>query len=1027
MMPRLSALTSASLAGFALLSFAIAPPLFAQSQASSGLVRGTVTSATDQPVSGATVVLRQTQTNYTRNTTTNERGIFVAALLPVGTYDVSARSPGATEARQSGVVVTLGTTVELYLKLGAVLLAAIDVTAGAPVVDPSRVSVSTTFDEALVTDLPNNGRNFLRLALLTPGVSIVQGPDGEEITVSGQRGIFNNVSVDGADFNNPFFGEQRGGQRPAFTFSQDAVQEMVVIANGANAEFGRSAGGFINVITKSGTNQLHGSAHYFGQNDAVSGSLCPTTAACTSAVGNPDFSQHQLGLTLGGPLLRDKLFFFLAYDQQIYDQTKQTDSNRIDPALRTWMDTAFGGALANDYGPISRTNNATVFMAKIDWRLSPANNFTLKYNYATSEQENGTFDVDTWARSANAIERDFSHAVNASLVSLLSSTVTNELRAQYSREERPRPYGGPTIPNSSGTLFGTNGRPFPDTGADFANGYRWGMPFFIPVADYDTRIQVLDNLSVVRGSHLLKAGFEYNRTSTTQTFIGFANERFIFGSVAGFLGYVGNGPTYVECSNTAGALIGTSNNGSCAGFPGTSISGPLQLYLQFAPVQAGQTAADAGTQTIDQTELALFLQDTWKPSRNLTLNYGLRWEAQIQPDPITPASTVFFAPLIGVTQNGYEFPSDGNIPSDKKMFQPRFGFAWDVNGDSRDVLRGSAGLYSPRTPGLDLASTRTANGSVGQNIFAASFFNGFGVTPPTYGSLAPPPTTPGTPVRPGINVTDKNFKNPRTLAISAGWEHALTRRLAGSLSYSFANTTNLNRFIDRNNAVFGTPFANFPGTTANGVGTLTVLESTAKSQYHGFTLGLNGALSRRMEFQVNYTLSYDKSDDDNERDPFSFRYAQADSLQAEYNWSDRDQRHRVNAWILSHLPWQVAFNNKISYFSSQPTSESCGTNNLGTGTPASTPQSRICPDGHILLRNTIRKGNEYFQWDARLARPFTIHGGQTLEVLIEVFNVLNTRNVISPSAPALLFNFDGTIRSGIGDPRRVQAGLRYSF
>src|SRR5207247_5108825 len=122
-----------------------------------------------------------------------------------------------------------------------------------------------------VTNLPNNGRNFLNLTLLTPNVAIVQGPDGDELTVAGQRGIHNNVSVDGADFNNPFFGEQRGGQRPPFTFNLDAVEEMVVTASGANAEFGRSSGGFVNVVTTSGTNQLHGALHYDGQDGALSG------------------------------------------------------------------------------------------------------------------------------------------------------------------------------------------------------------------------------------------------------------------------------------------------------------------------------------------------------------------------------------------------------------------------------------------------------------------------------------------------------------------------------------------------------------------------------------------------------------------------------------------------------------------------------------------------------------------------------------------------------------------------------------
>ncbi len=1000
------------------------PELHAQSQATTGIIRGTVTDASGQPVSGASVVLRNTQTNIARTTTTNERGIFVAALLAVGTYDVAARSPGAAEARHTGVALRLGETVDLTLQLGAIQLAAIDVTGGAaPVVDPSRVEASTRLLEEVVSGLPNNGRNFLNFTLLTPNVAIVQGPDGDELSVGGQRGIYNNVSVDGADFNNPFFGEQRGGQRPAFTFNLDAVQEMVVVAQGANAEFGRSAGGFVNVLTKSGTNTLRGSAHYYGQADAVSASQFRNQ-------GSPDFTQHQFGFTLGGPIRRDRAFFFIAYDQQVYDQTKQTNPNRFDPALRAWMDSAFGGpgngALRGDYGPIRRTNNANALLVKLDWRLSPTHSFSLKYNYTNSRQENGTFDVDTWARSANALERDYSHAINGSLVSLLSPTITNEFRFQFAREDRPRPYEGPTFPGTSGTLFNTSGRPFPDTGADFGSGYRWGMPFFIPIEAYDNRIQLVDNLTVLRGNHLFKLGAEYNRTFIEQTFIGFANERFIFSSVPGFLNYAQD-PTYSECFDAAGAFTGagrTSQGFACAA--GSTIGGPLLLYLQLAPVQAGQNVRNVGNQSFAQHEIALFLQDTWKPRPNLTVNYGLRWEAQVQPDPITPPGSVFFAPFIGQTIGGQRFPSDGTIPSDWGMFQPRLGIAWDVDGNGTQVLRASAGIYYARTPGLVFASTRTSNGSIGQNLFCNSgFFVNCGATPPAYDGVLPAPAG-GTPFRPGVFVTDENFRNPRTIAFNAGYERRLTRTVGGSLSYAFARTTQLNRFVDRNDPVFGSPFADFPAAPGNGIGGLTTLESSAKSQYHGFTAGLNGSLSPRFQFQANYTLSFDKSDDDNERDPFSFRYARADALDREYNWSDRDQRHRVNAWFLARAPWGIYLNNRLSYYSAQPTSESCGSNNQGTGLVASTPQARICPNNSILLRNTIRKDNAYFQWDLRASRPFDVGRG-SLELIVEVFNLTNTFNLRNPSAPALLFNFDGTIRSGLGDPRRAQVGARWVF
>ena len=1031
------------------LGLLVLPELHAQSQATTGIIRGTVTDASGQSVPGASVVLRNTQTNISRTTTTNERGIFVAALLPVGTYDVTARSPGAAEARHAGVALRLGETVNLTLQLGAIQLAAIDVTGGAaPVVDPSRVEASTRLLEEVVRGLPNNGRNFLNFALLTPNVAIVQGPDGDELTVSGQRGIYNNVSVDGADFNNPFFGEQRGGQRPAFTFNLDAVQEMVVVANGANAEFGRSAGGFVNVLTRSGTNQMHGSAHYYGQADALS-------AAQFRNQGSPDFTQHQFGFTLGGPIRRDRAFFFIAYDQQVYDQTKQTLSlpervarqggTTADTVaarrLVQFADTAFSAARLGDWGPIRRTNNANALLVKIDWRLSPTHSFSLKYNYTNSRQENGTFDVDTWARSAGAIERDYSHAINGSLVSLLSPSMTNEFRFQYAREDRPRPYEGPGFPGTSGTLFNTGTRPFPDTGVDFGFGYRWGMPFFIPIEAYDTRVQVLDNLTVLRGNHLFKLGAEYNRTFIEQTFIGFANERFIFGSVNGFLNYVAQGPGYAECSDGSTALYPAT---PCPA--GTTITGPLAFYLQLAPVQAGQTARNVGNQSFAQHEIAVYAQDSWKPRPNLTVNYGLRWEAQIQPDPITPPGQVFYQPFIGQTRFGQRFPSDGTIPSDWGMFQPRLGIAWDVDGDGRQVVRASTGLYYARTPGLVFASTRTGNGSIGRNVFRASFFNGFGLTPPVYGPTLPVQTA-GTPDHPDINVTAEDFQNPRTFAVNLGYERRLTRTLAGSVSYNFAATDNLNRFVNRNDPLLGNgtvgPWSNGlpatagaptgPADTLNGISAFTsnasgliVLESTAKSRYHGFTVSLNGSLSRRFQFQANYTLSFDKTDDDNERDPFTYRYARVNALDTEYNWSDRDQRHRVNAWFLARAPWGVDLNNRISYYSAQPTSETCGANNQGTGTPAATPQSRICANGTVLLRNTIRKDNAYFQWDLRASRAFPVGSGQ-LEAILEVFNLLNTFNFRNPSAPALLFNFDGTIRSGLGDPRRVQVGARWIF
>jgi len=1007
------------LLGFVFLAVAFPLTVAAQSQATTGIIRGVVSDPSGGPVAGATVVLRQAQTGFQRQLSTNERGVFVASLLPLGTYDVTARAVGRSEAKRTGVPLRVGETVDLRFQLGAVELQAVTIVAAAPVVDATKVETSTRLPNQAVAGLPNNGRNYLNLTLLTPGVALVQGPDGDELSIAGQKGIHNNVSVDGADFNNPFFGEQRGGQRPPFTFNLDAVQEVVVTSGGGTAEFGRSSGGFVNVITKSGTNELRGTAHFYGKSDALSGT--------PSHGGNsfqPDFRQDQFGFTLGGPLKRDRAFFFIAYDQQLYDEIKQKDANRIAAPLRAWMDSAYspgGGApgpLADDYGPIARTNDARALLAKFDFRLSDRHNLSLKYNYTWSEQQNGTFDVDTWGRSANAVEQDHSNAINGSLVSYLSSNTSNEFRFQYSREDRPRPYSG-----ARSSLLGPNPsdppatRPFPDVaiGGDF----RFGMPFFIPVEYYDTRIQVLDNLSMAKGNHLFKVGGEFNRVNSVQTFIGFANSRFIFSSVAGFLGYVANDSLYVECRN--GATFYTDTDGTCNAVNDT-IVGPVLLYLQQAGVN--RTVREAGTQEIPQTELAFYVQDSWKPDSRWTINYGLRWEAQIQPSILSPRDSTFYAVYYDSTvTNGtgtYAFPSDGTIPSDKKMIQPRLGIAYDPQGDGRQVFRLNAGLYYARIPGLNLASTRSTDGYQGVTQFGSSGTVAF-LPPPSFPNLFPSTVT--SVGFPSVFVFDKNFRNPRTLNATLAYERQIGADLGLSLSYTHASTDFLTRFIDRNAAAFGNPWGSGP----RALNTLTVVESSAKSRYNGFTIGLRRVLDPTFQFQVNYTLSFDKSDDDNERDPFTFRYARADSLQAEYNWSDRDQRHRVNAWALLKLPAGIYMNNRVSYYSAQPVSEQCGVGNVGNGVRAASGAERICPNGSIWKRNTLRKDNAYFSWDLRLSRPFNLGRQGQVEANIEVFNLTGNDNFRDPAYGSLLFNFDGTIRSGLGDPRQLQAGLRWLF
>ncbi|MGZ8853495.1 MAG: outer membrane beta-barrel protein, partial [Thermoanaerobaculia bacterium] len=391
----------------------------------------------------------------------------------------------------------------------------------------------------------------------------------------------------------------------------------------------------------------------------------------------------------------------------------------------------------------------------------------------------------------------------------------------------------------------------------------------------------------------------------------------------------------------------------------------------------------------------------------------------IEPDPITPASEVFYAGLYGKTVNGQAFPSNGKIPSDKKMFQPRLGMSWNPNGDGRSVLRANAGIFYGRVPGLTLASSRSTNGSRGQTIVRGSAFNFDGLLP-VYPNIIPQSRI-GNPDHPDVFVFDKNFKNPRTTSASVSWEQEVVPNYSMLVKYNYAKGDHITRFVNRNDPLLGSPWSSGLGADGkNGIGVLTVVESTAKSKYDGLTFGLTKRPTNNVQFQVFYTYSKDKSDDDNERDPFSFRYAKVTDLDAEYGYSDRDQRHRLNGWLLWNAPMGLDLNARYSYRSAQPLSLTA------TGAVANTPQDRINPDGSVTQRNLGRKDNQYSSLDFRLSKDFKF-STYTVQPALDVFNVLNSKNLHRPEVTSLVFNFDGTVQSGVGEPRQMQLGVRIIF
>jgi hypothetical protein len=986
----------------AVLIAAFSGPVFAQTQITTGVVQGTVADPQGALVADGAVEVKNLDTNLTRAGATDAAGRFAFLQLPPGRYTVSVKKPGFATLVQEGVVVSVGQSISLSLTMKVSSVDETVTVTGTPVVDRTKTEVSSTLDEATIESTPVLGRKFEDLLTLTPGVAIVQGPDGDEITFMGQRGVFNNVSLDGGDYNNGFFGEQMGGQRAAIDITMEAVKEFQVVATGAPAEFGRTAGGVINVITKSGTNNLRGSLFHFQRLEGL-------TSDTSDGKPLKDFHREQFGGTLGGPLRKDKAFFFLAVEHINENLTRDNLSAPLGTcpvaaptipanesliasnaecqrlALLSFFSTRRN---QNEGQPVDHNINNTAVLAKIDWNINAKNTLAFSYNFDYSKNLNQTFDVPTYGTSANGTEGPSKIGVaNLNLFTTLSPTKLNELHITYSREERPRSATPSNVPA--------------DTAMGFATTFRFGNPFFLgpDIDELIWRVQVKDNISIVKGGHTFKLGADWIHTVNEQVFRGFFEGRYIFDSVPGFLRYAspaaagGFGPQTVGCSN-----------GSYVTYPtpcpaGSTAGGPLLLYLQGAGLNGPATDA-AGASNISNDEFGVFLQDSWKVNRTLTLNYGLRWDMQMMPESADPRTTAY-ASFLG----NPNFPSDGTIPDQKDMIQPRLGLAWDVKGNGKSVIRAHAGIYNARQNMLSQVGSVTTNGLQQQTIYRDSTFVSFAPMPVWPGVLQPDPVPAGQfPLFSGVRVFAKDYKNPRTYSVNVGWEQELARDWAVYLDLNWAKGVYMTRFLDYNRADRG-------GRFGPQLGEVMVTTSRGKSLYRGGTIGVRKRFSQKYQLEANYTLAKDLDDDSNERDPFTDRSFHPTDLTLDYALSDRDIRNRFNAFGYGELPGRLKLNVRAQYRGAQPI----------------TPSPRV-QNGVDLGRNTLRKDTEFFSIDWRLQRPIKLNDkGLELIPMVEMFNTTNSKNNVAPIATPLLFDFSGFLRQGVGDPRQMQLAIKLVF
>jgi len=1001
----------------------LAAPAAGQTQITTAVIQGVASDPSGGVLPGVTVEARNVETNFSRMQVTDEAGRFVFLQLPPGRYTVTLSLSGFATTVQENVIVTVGQAANLPVRMALSSVAqTVTVTTSPPTVEMTRTAVANTINDRTIASIPILGRKFEDLLSLTPGVSIVQGPDGDEISFAGQRGVFNNISLDGGDYNNGFFGEQAGGQRAAVDITLDAIREFQVIASGAPAEFGRTAGGVVNVITKSGTNTVKGSLFFFGRTEGLSSELSDG-----STLG--DFHREQFGGTIGGPLRKNKAFYFAAVEGINGNFTRPNLSRAIgtpcpvaapvvtaNEALidgspdcqRVALLAFFKSRLGMDEGrPIEHPIETTAVLLKPEFTLNEANRFSMSYNFNHSRKENETFDVATYGNSANGIEGNPAriHVLNANLFSTVSNSALNEFHVTYSRESRPRTAVESPLKS--------------DTGMGFGPTFRFGSPFFLqPNVDESLwRVQVKNNLSYISGRHTFKVGAEWMHTLNDQVFRGFFGGRYLFNSVTGFLRYAsapaagGYGPNTVGCS---GGVYVTAPSPCPAGT--TPSGGPLLFYLQGADRNGVATDA-AGASRITNNEFSLFVQDQWQVTPRLSVNYGLRWDAQLFPETVDPQTTAY-----GRYLNDPRFPSDGTLPDQWGMFQPRLGMAWDARGDGKSVLRASAGVYSARQNMLSQVGSVTTNGLQQQTIFMnTDIMRQFGAPTPVWpGVLTPAPVPAGTfPLFSGVRVFDRDYKNPRIYAANIAFEQEVATDLAAYVDFIWSRGRNLTRFLNYNRgaatccdqgAGTGNVHTYAAGPWSPNLDEVMVTTSRGKSLYRGMTLGLRKRFSRGHQFEINYVLAKDEDDDSNERDPFSDRSFNFFDLSKDYGPSDRDIRHKVNAFAYFDIRG-LQLNTRVQARSAQPiTASPRVTNGVDSG------------------RNSLRKDNEYFSFDWRLAYPISFGGGRyELMPIVEMFNTFNNANNINPLSTPALFNFDGYLRTGVGDPRQVQVAVKFVF
>lgn len=852
---------------FAIICCAIAA--FGQSQSTTGNIEGRVVDQNGAGVPNITVSATNQDTGFGKTAVTNSEGGYIFILLPPGNYKVETTAgSGFAASVYDNVKVTVGAknSLDITVSAGGATVS-VDVSADAGV-EVGRTSIASTVGENQVSNLPTNGRNFLDFATITPGV--VRDPTRSgDLAIGGQKGTLNSLQIDGASSDNTFFGQSSGrvgsGRAPS-QFSIDTVKEFQVNQNGFSAEFGRAAGGVINVVTKSGTNRFTGSAFEYFRDESLN-ALNPNLRALNRP--KPPGQINQFGGTFGGRIVKDRAFFFGAYEGQRSDLSNPVVVNSLaqaPAAVRTFLTPKFG--------PYSQNRQQDTFLVKTDFVINDRNQLWVRFNQQNFTGTNLEFSGLTNSLEHSGNSNVTTTALTAGWTATLKSNWINEFRFQYSRDKEP------------GLANSTDPEVVLTSGTSISETLNFGRNNFSPRETTIKRYQFINNQTYLAGNHAIKYGFDLLFDNIFNFFPGLFSGSYTFGAVT--------------IPGTPACTSNPTNPNSCNGFEAFERRFPTRYRQSFAG--AGTTGAETNP---NNREYGFFVQDDWKVTPKFTLNPGLRYDYQsIAQPPIQNPNAALLAA-------GYD---TSFRPSDKNNFGPRIGASYAFNDKS--VLRGGYGIYFGRTTAI---LTGTAHSQNGVQVVAIDI--NCVTTPalcPTYPAVFPSVPTNVAAVTPNLYLFSQDYKQPFTHQARVQYERELMSNLFFSAQYTVYRGVDLTRTrnVNLNPAIAQTVsvWTANPGSTQTSE-TLTVLrhpaarpngsfqrislfESSAKSLYQGMTIELNRRLANKWSFSASYTLSKAKDD---KPDQTSVVVGGGDDgkiaedqlgLAGEYARSDLDVRHR---------------------------------------------------------------------------------------------------------------------------------------